>query len=373
MTATTDLARLSTPYWQRTRWQTWLLIAVLIGGGFVMLYPFAWLVLSAFKLPADIIRIPPTLWPEEWSLEAFQVVLSHKIGGGSLTRSYLNSLFVTITTVIAVLITSTLGGYCFARLRFPLREPLFYFVLSTTMVPFLTLLIPLYVVMDRLELLNTLWVLIVPSVFSSFGIFLCRQFVYGIPVELYDAAKIDGAGDFTIYTRIIVGMMKPVISVLAIFSFRATFNDYLWPLVTITDGGNYTLPLALRGIGNLTKKTDKLSGQLASVEKELRGELKSEITGLRDELKSDIVGVKGEITGLRGELKSDIAGLRTDLRTEIRESERRLGTRIDGLSDRIDAVHSEMVEARVAMSDRVARLELSVFGVPLRDTGTDPA
>ncbi|MYH61535.1 MAG: carbohydrate ABC transporter permease, partial [Caldilineaceae bacterium SB0675_bin_29] len=92
--------------------------------------------------------------------------------------------------------------------------------------------------------------LIVPSVFSSFGIFLCRQFVYGIPLELYDAAKIDGAGDFTIYTRIIVGMMKPVISVLAIFSFRATFNDYLWPLVTITDGGNYTLPLALRGIGN---------------------------------------------------------------------------------------------------------------------------
>ena len=120
--------------------------------------------------------------------------------------------------------------------------------------------------------------------------------------------------------------------------------------------------LALRGIGNLTKKTDKLSGQLESVQKELRGELKGEIAG-----------VKGEIVGVRDELKGDVKALRTDLRTEIRESESRLGTRIDGLSDRVDAVHSEMIEARVAMSDRVARLEGSVFGVPLPDTGTDPA
>ena len=252
MSATNSLAEsgVSTFRWQRVRWSAWLLITVLVLGALVMLYPFSWLVLGAFKTSKEIVRIPPTLFPEVWTLEAFQVVLTHKIGGGSLTRSYLNSIFVTIATVAAVLFTSTLGGYTFARLRFPGREYLFYFVLSTTMVPFLTLLIPLYVVMDRLSLLDTLAVLIVPSVFSSFGIFLCRQFVYGIPVELYDAGKIDGAGDFTIYTRIILGMMKPVISVLAIFSFRATFNDYLWPLVTITDGRNYTLPLALRGIGN---------------------------------------------------------------------------------------------------------------------------
>ena len=235
---------------QRIRWGTWLVIAVLVLGGLVMLYPFSWLILSAFKTSKEIVRIPPTLFPETWTLEAFQVVLTHKIGAGSLTRAYLNSIFVTVATVTAVLITSTLGGYTFARLKFPGREYLFYFVLSTTMVPFLTLLIPLYIVMDRMNLLNSLAGLIVPAVFSSFGIFLCRQFVYGIPVELYDAGKIDGAGDFTIYTRIIVGMMKPVISVLAIFSFRATFNDYLWPLVVINDARNYTLPLALRGIGN---------------------------------------------------------------------------------------------------------------------------
>ena len=119
-------------------------------------------------------------------------------------------------------------------------------------------------------------------------------------------------------------------------------------LVAVLGVGGTMGGLALRGIGNLkrdlTERTDRLSSQIASVQKELRGELKSEITGLRDEL-------KGDIAGLRGELKGDIAGLRR----------------------RIDAVHSEMVEARVAMSDRVARLEGSVFGVPLPDTGTDPA
>lgn len=144
-------------------------------------------------------------------------------------------------------------------------------------------------------------------------------------------------------------------------------------LVAVVGVGGTMGGLALRGIGKLTKKTDKLSGQLASVEKELRGELKSEIAGLKGEIAGVRDELKGDDEGLREELKGDIKGLRTDLRTEIRESERRLGNRIDGLSDRLDAVLSEMVEARVAMSDRVARLEGSVFGVPLPDTGTDPA
>ena len=137
-------------------------------------------------------------------------------------------------------------------------------------------------------------------------------------------------------------------------------------LVAVVGVGGTMGGLALRGIGTLTKKTDNLSGQIKRVQKELRGELKSEIAGVRDELKGELVGVrdelKGEIAGLRGELKSDIAGLRGELKSDIA-----------GLRDRIDAVHSEMVEARVTMSDRVARLEGSVFGVPLPDTGTDPA
>ena len=213
-----------------------------------MLWPFSWLVFSSLKTPADIVRIPPRLLPETWTLDAYRGVFGHYSRAVDIPGAFLNSIVVGVATVLSVLFTSSLGGYVFARLQFPGRDFLFYFVLSTTMVPFLTLLIPLYIVMDRLSLLNSLWGLVIPSLFSSFGIFLCRQFVYGIPSELYDAAKIDGAGDFTIYTRIILGMMKPVLSVLAIFAFRASFNDYLWPLVAITDDRKYTLPLALRGM-----------------------------------------------------------------------------------------------------------------------------
>jgi len=229
---------------------TWLLTAMLVIFGVSMLYPFAWLILSSFKTPADIARIPPYLFPETWTLETYRAILGPSASGVDIVGSYVNSLAVTVGTVVSVLFTSSLGGYVFARLKFPGRDFLFYFVLATTMVPFLTLLIPMYIVVDRLHLLNSLWGLVVPAVFSSFGIFLCRQFVYGIPVELYEAAKIDGAGDFTIYTNIIVGMMKPVLSVLAIFTFRASFNSYLWPLVAITDPRKYTLPVALRGMQN---------------------------------------------------------------------------------------------------------------------------
>lgn len=229
-------------------WREWLITIVLLLVGVTMLWPFSWLVFSSFKTPSDIVRIPPRLLPETWTLEAYRGVFGHYTGAVDIPGAYLNSIVVTVSTVVSVLFTSSLGGYVFARLNFPGRNILFYFVLSTTMVPFLTLLIPLYIIMDRLALLNNLWGLVVPSLFSSFGIFLCRQFVYGIPPELYDAAKIDGAGDFAIYTRIILGMMKPVLSVLAIFTFRASFNEYLWPLVAITDDRKYTLPLALRGM-----------------------------------------------------------------------------------------------------------------------------
>jgi ABC-type glycerol-3-phosphate transport system permease component len=163
----------------------------------------------------------------------------------NLPRAYLNSIILSVGTVATILFTSSLGGFVFARLDFPGRNVLFYFILSTTMVPFLTLLIPLYMVMKELMLLNTLWAVWLPSIFSSFGIFLSRQFIYGIPGEHYDAAKIDGSGDFSIYLNIILPLTKPLLSVLAIFTFLSTFNAYLWPLVVLNDESKLTLPLVL--------------------------------------------------------------------------------------------------------------------------------
>jgi multiple sugar transport system permease protein len=208
-----------------------------------MFYPFIWLLLSSFKTGADIVKIPVTLLPEQWTLSAYQLVTNPE--RVNLARAYLNSIIIAVGTVATVLFTSSLGGFVFARLDFPGRNTLFYFILSTTMVPFLTLLIPLYIVMRELSLLNTLWAVWLPSIFSSFGIFLSRQFIYGIPGDLYDAAKIDGSGDFAIYLNIILPLTKPLLSVLAIFVFLGTFNAYLWPLVVLNDESKLTLPLIL--------------------------------------------------------------------------------------------------------------------------------
>ncbi|MGQ9684549.1 MAG: carbohydrate ABC transporter permease [Anaerolineae bacterium] len=228
-----------------------------------MFYPFLWLVFSSFKEGRDIVRIPVTLWPNPWTLVAYRQVLDPN--RANLPRAYLNSITVTLAVVSTVLFTSSLGGFVFARLNFPGRRLLFYFVLSTTMVPFITLLIPLYMVMRFLHLLNSLWALWVPAIFSSFGIFLCRQFIYGIPAELYDAARIDGAGDFGIYREVVLPLLKPVLSALAIFNFLSTFNSYLWPLVVLNDENKLTLPLIISRMADRFGGTDYQAVMAGSV------------------------------------------------------------------------------------------------------------
>ncbi len=245
------------------RWIEGLIFVLLAAFSVAMFYPFLWLIFSSFKTGADIVRIPVTLLPQEWTLSAYQLVMDPN--RANLPRAYLNSILVTVGTVATVLFTSSLGGFVFARLNFPGRQLLFYFILSTTMVPFLTLLIPLYIVIRELNLLNTLWGLWVPAIFSSFGIFLCRQFIYGIPADLYDAAKIDGSGDFAIYRNIILPLSKPVLSVLAIFNFLGTFNAYLWPLVVLNDEDKLVLPLILTRMANRFGGTDYQAVMAGSV------------------------------------------------------------------------------------------------------------
>lgn len=264
-----DSVQIQSDGWESQRWLRtggwtprvlFLLLALFSGA---MFYPFVWLIFSSFKTGADIVRIPVTLLPEQWTLGAYQMVLDPT--RANLPIAYLNSIFVTTGTVISVLITSSMGGFVFARLDFPGRDYLFYFILATTMVPFLTLLIPLYIVMRELNLLNSLWGVWVPGIFSSFGIFLCRQFVYGVPRELYDAAKIDGSGDFSIYRNIILPLTKPVLSALAIFTFLGSFNAYLWPLVVLNDEDKLTLPLIIARMANRFGGTDYQAVMAGSV------------------------------------------------------------------------------------------------------------
>lgn len=251
------------PWLRSGSWTPRLLFVLLALFSFAMFYPFLWLLFSSFKSGADIVRIPVTLLPERWTLEAYQMVMDPT--RANLPIAYVNSILVTSGTVISVLLTASMGGFVFSRLDFPGRDYLFYFVLATTMVPFLTLLIPLYIVMRELHLLNSLWGVWVPGIFSSFGIFLCRQFVYGIPRELYDAAKIDGSGDFAIYRNIILPLTKPVLSALAIFTFLGSFNAYLWPLVVLNDEDKLTLPLIIARMANRFGGTDYQAVMAGSV------------------------------------------------------------------------------------------------------------
>lgn len=266
---TADTGRLEVPnsYVRRWlvsgKWVKTLIFLLLAAISFAMFYPFFWLIFSSFKTGADIVRIPVTLLPQKWTLSAYQMVMDPT--RANLPIAYVNSIIITTGTVLSVLLTSSMGGFVFARLDFPGRDYLFYFVLSTTMVPFLTLLIPLYIVIRDLNLLNSLWGVWVPSIFSSFGIFLCRQFVYGIPRELYDAAKIDGSGDFGIYWNIIVPLTKPVLSALAIFVFLGSFNAYLWPLIVLNDEEKLTLPLIIARMANRFGGTDYQAVMAGSV------------------------------------------------------------------------------------------------------------
>ena len=252
MAQVTTLSRSTSPHLRR--WTTpdgrieALIILILLAFSIAMFYPFVWLFFSSFKTGDDIVRIPVTLLPARWTLSAYRMLFDPE--RANIGQAFWNSFVITTGTVITVLFTSSLGGFVFARLDFPGRKFLFYFILSTTMVPFLTLLIPLYIVMKQLHLLNSLWGLWVPSIFSSFGIFLSRQFIYGIPGDLYDAAKMDGSSDFGIYRNIILPLTKPLLSVLAIFVFLGTFNAYLWPLVILNDNDKMTLPLVLSRIAD---------------------------------------------------------------------------------------------------------------------------
>jgi len=219
----------------------WLLYVALAILAFLFVLPFLLMLSSAFKTAAEIIKVPPSLLPEHPSLSSFRTVLTE----APYFTWYRNSLVVAGAVTLLTLFTSSLGGYVFAKFDFRGKNALFLLILSTMMVPFPVLLIPTYLIADYLNLLNTLWALIIPGIVSAFGVFLMRQFIAGIPTDLIEAARLDGASEFSIYARIIVPLVKPALAALGVFTFLNSWNDYLWPLVAVDDLNKSTLPLAL--------------------------------------------------------------------------------------------------------------------------------
>jgi multiple sugar transport system permease protein len=204
--------------------------------------PFVWMVLSSFKPLNEIFSSTPTLFPHDWTAENWHTAL----GGADFARGFLNSLIVAVTVTLGSLLTCAMAAYAFARIRFPGEHLLFMVFLGTMMVPQQLTIIPLYVILGKLHLINTLAALIVPAVFfNAFGVFLLRQYVKGIPVELEEAASIDGAGRVRIFVTIVLPLLRTPLVALGIFVFLGQWNSFFHPLIFLNTEDQFTLPLLI--------------------------------------------------------------------------------------------------------------------------------
>ena len=210
-------------------------------GAFFMFIPYLWMVLSSFKSNLEIIEGAANIFPKNPSLDGYKTVLTE----APFLRWLMNSFFTSVSTTVFTLFTSALAGYIFAKFRFKGQKVYFLVILATMMVPFQVLMIPRYLIITDLGLINNILALVVPNLVTGFGIFLSKQFIEGIPNDLIEAARIDGAGEFRTFWSLILPQIKPILSALAIFTFMAAWNDYLWPLIVLNDLEKMTVPLAL--------------------------------------------------------------------------------------------------------------------------------
>jgi multiple sugar transport system permease protein len=228
---------------RRTPWERYALWVLLGLGAVFMLGPFYWMAITSLKTQSEALAFPPTWWPQNPTLENWRGLTN--LTFGSFTVFFRNSLFVTSAVTALTLLTSAMAGYMFAKLHFRGRDLLFWIVLGMMMIPFTVSIIPLYSLMGTLGWRNSYLSLIVPIAFTPFGIFLMRQFMSSLPDELIDAARIDGAGEFSIFFRILLPLSTAALSALGIFTFVTQWDSFLWPLVMIDDVSLYTIPLGL--------------------------------------------------------------------------------------------------------------------------------
>ena len=210
-------------------------------GAFLMFVPYLWMVLSSFKSNLEIIEGGSKIFPNKFSLDGYKTVINE----APFFRWLMNSFLTTASITIVTLFTSALAGYIFAKFKFRGQKFYFILILATMMVPFQVTMIPMYLIISEIGLVNNLLALIVPNLVNAFGIFLTKQFIEGIPNDIIEAAKIDGAGEFRTFWSMILPQITPVLSALAIFTFMASWNDYLWPLIVLNDLEKMTIPLAL--------------------------------------------------------------------------------------------------------------------------------
>ncbi|MFD9789975.1 carbohydrate ABC transporter permease [Streptomyces sp. NPDC059070] len=224
---------------RRLPFSPWHLLLAPLSLGFAL--PLVWLVLSSFMTNAEINRFPPALWPSGIDLGGYRYVL----GNAMFPRWFANSCIVSTVAVGSNLVLGALGGYAFARMRFRGSRALLALMLATMVIPFQLTMIPTFLVMKWLGLIDTLGALIVPSLVTPFAVFLFRQFFLGLPREMEEAAWIDGCSRLRVLFSIVAPLARPALATVAVLTFLATWNDLSWPLIAINHDTQYTLQLGL--------------------------------------------------------------------------------------------------------------------------------
>ncbi|QYN37346.1 carbohydrate ABC transporter permease [Pseudonocardia sp. DSM 110487] len=214
---------------------------VLVAGALFVLAPIVWAVLSSFKTATELAQRPPTLIPQNPTGANYVEALTAFDFG----HYFLNSTLVTVLATLLTLAVNAMAAYALAKYNFRGRDTLFLVTLATIMIPLQVIFLPVYQVVTSLGLVNTLWGMIIPAAATPTGVFLLRQYMLSLPDDLIEAARIDGAGEFRIFLRIILPLCRPALAVVAIFSVIWRWNDFLWPLIIAQDESVYTLPVAL--------------------------------------------------------------------------------------------------------------------------------
>jgi multiple sugar transport system permease protein len=187
---------------------------------------------------------PPRFYPDEFTLMQYENLFSRL----NVSVNFMNSLFLSITVTIVSLLFNSMAGYAFAKFRFKMKDKIFNLLLSSMIIPAQVTMLPLFLMLKSMGLINSYFAIIIPGLANIFGIFLIRQYAISIPDSLIESAKIDGASDFQIYYRIILPLCMPILITLALFTFMGTWNDFMWPLIVLTDNSLYTLPVALANL-----------------------------------------------------------------------------------------------------------------------------
>ena len=218
--------------------------ATLIAGAAITLVPLVWMVSASLMPTGDANTFPPRLLPRVVTFEHYRELFTRL----DLARHFANSALVAVASTLISLLVNSLAGYAFAKLRFRGRERAFQILLAALVIPAQVGMLPLFLELKAMGLVNTYVSVIIPFMAGVFGIFMIRQYALSVPDDLLDAARVDGAGEFRIFWTVVIPVLRPILVTLAVFVFLSAWNDFMWPLITLSDQAKYTLPVALASL-----------------------------------------------------------------------------------------------------------------------------